>query len=227
MQGAPFTVALLVCGHSVWIARIGAGQKALREKVLLALRINHSSRFGHGRIKVADIAVLVEIAWVQLIPQTIRQGQLGTHMPLVLPVEVIVVRQAVVVLPHHVIERLVGKAKKEVGKVDAREHARAVAGIELVRAVVICAVKAQRSDSFKMLDIDAELQRVAALDPHQHVAVVVREGFVETGETVGIQAPNVIEIHLRNAVIEQVLQALPPLRRGPCFAVEAVVCARV
>ena len=57
---------------------------------------------------------------MQFVAQAVSQGELA-HVPLVLAVEGVVGRLAVVVLAHHVVEGLVGQPGEEVGEVHAGE----------------------------------------------------------------------------------------------------------
>ena len=116
----------------------------------LALRIDHAAGQGNAGIEVADVAVLVVVAGMQLVADAIGERQPRAEPPLILAEEMVVLREAVVVLLHHVIERLVGNAEQEVGEVHAGKDALAAAGVELVGAVVVRAVEAQRRDGFEV-----------------------------------------------------------------------------
>ena len=63
---------------------------------------------------------------------------------------------------------------------------------------------------------------MGSLIPDQHIAVVVGQGLAQACQPVCIEALDVIEVHLRDAVVEEVLQSYPTLSLRKCLAVEAV-----
>src|ERR1035438_9706995 len=92
-----------------------------------------------------------------------------------------------------------GKAEKEIGKVNAGKHAAAAAVVELVGPVIVRPVEAQRRDGFEVLNICSKFEGVVALGPDESVAIVVGERLGEARQSVGVQALDVVEGHLRDA----------------------------
>jgi len=147
---------------------------------------------------------------MKFVANAVGESEVGIDLPLILPEEVIVIGDSVVVFAHYVIERRIGNAKQEVGKIHAGECSLAPFAIgEGVGAVVVRAVESERSNGLEVLDICAKFEGVVALGPDQRVVVLVRQRPGEAGQPVGIQALDIVEVHLRDAVVEQVLQSLP------------------
>ena len=78
-------------GYAVWVAGIGTGQEALRQQILLALRVDDTSCKSHAGVKVPNVAVLVVIAGMQFITHAVGKGQAVADAPLVLRKEMVVI----------------------------------------------------------------------------------------------------------------------------------------
>ena len=179
----------------------------MRQQSLLSIRINRSTRKRQAWIEVADVPVNVEVSWLQFVTKTIAQRKILINLPLVLRKEVVVGRLTVVVLRYDIVEGLIRQATQKVCEIYPREKAFTARRVVLEGPIVIRTIEAERRNRLDGADVQASLHLVVALGPVESVRVHEGIGLRHGTKTIGIQGTYIVEVKLRNAVIEKVLQA--------------------
>src|SRR6185437_11897590 len=133
-------------------------------------------------VEVADVARSIRVSGMKFPAQPVFQGQIVTHPKTVLRIGVVVIRAAVVILLNIVQVAISWDAQKEVAKRRARELAAEPEG-----AVVIGALKSQRTHGANVTVIEAEFQRMAAFVPRHVVRCLERPVLTDTFQSIGPQ----------------------------------------
>ncbi len=111
---------------------------------------------------------------MELVAETIADGQLRRCSPLVLSEKVEVFRLAVIILLDDIIEGIVWDADEEVREIDTRVLAYSVPGVGLAeRPIVVRTIKAEWRDRRERANVCAELEHMVARHPRDGVGIDV------------------------------------------------------